>query len=181
MTAQSTTTLISSYTATGTIASYSFTSIPQTYTDLYLVGQAKGDTSFYNNMNYLAFQFNGDTSTHYSRIWFLGRNTGSGYSALSEDGGNSISLQLGGITTTNSNANNFTSFYSHFMNYTNTTTYKAALGRTSPISNLSAGDISFTTVGSWQTTAAVNTITILPLSGNFVSGSTFSLYGVAAA
>jgi hypothetical protein len=65
------------------------------------------------------------------------------------------------------------------MNYSNTTTYKTALNR----SNQAAGGVD-ATVGLWRSTAAIDTIRFYANtngSQNFLTGSTFTLYGIAAA
>jgi hypothetical protein len=64
------------------------------------------------------------------------------------------------------------------MNYANTTTNKSLLSRAS------WGDYSLmrAIIGLWRNTNAINTIKILTANGNnFDVGSTFTLYGIAAA
>jgi hypothetical protein len=60
------------------------------------------------------------------------------------------------------------------MNYSNSTTYKTILGR----SNAATSGTS-AAVGLWRSTSAINSIEIGTVS--FTAGSTFSLYGIAAA
>jgi len=62
------------------------------------------------------------------------------------------------------------------MNYANTTTYKTFLVRGAN----TAGNID-ADVGLWRSTAAINSVTVLIGSGSLSSGSTFTLYGIAAA
>jgi hypothetical protein len=66
------------------------------------------------------------------------------------------------------------------MNYSNSTTYKTVLGRSNRASSDTAAD-----VGLWRSTSAITRID-LAMGGsfptnNFASGSTFTLYGIAAA
>ena len=68
------------------------------------------------------------------------------------------------------------------MNYSNTTTYKNVLGRGNDTLQLRA------TSGLWKPTTgsatqAITSITVLssPNAYNFITGSTFNLYGIAAA
>jgi hypothetical protein len=64
----------------------------------------------------------------------------------------------------------------NFMNYSNTTTYKTILSRSN---NSAIGTDAV--VGLWRSTAAINTIKILPANNAFEVGSSFTLYGIKAA
>ena len=63
------------------------------------------------------------------------------------------------------------------MNYANTTTYKSIIGRANRAdSGVDAA------VALWRSTAAITRIDIkLKNGGSFTAGSTFTLYGIAAA
>jgi anti-sigma-K factor RskA len=65
----------------------------------------------------------------------------------------------------------------HFMNYSNTTTYKTTLSRfASTLYQV------WTHAGLWRNTAAINSIKVYTTAGaNFNTGSTFTLYGIKAA
>jgi hypothetical protein len=65
------------------------------------------------------------------------------------------------------------------MNYSNTSTYKTSISR----SGNPASEGTDVIVGLWRNTAAISTIDIVTLSGGtqFVAGSIFTLYGIAAA
>jgi hypothetical protein len=67
-----------------------------------------------------------------------------------------------------------------FMNYTNTTTYKTILCRTSN----NYGGVIRSSVGLLKSTAAISSIWMdlaFSSSNNWSTGSTFSLYGIKAA
>jgi hypothetical protein len=65
----------------------------------------------------------------------------------------------------------------HFMNYSNTTTFKTVLSR----GNVAEAEVD-AYVSLIRGTSAISTITVGEGGGNnFVAGSTFSLYGIAAA
>jgi hypothetical protein len=71
----------------------------------------------------------------------------------------------------------------NFMNYKNTTTYKTFLERTSNIDDTQSSSMGSTAgVGLWRSTSAITSITLM-LGGTSVyrTGSTFTLYGIAAA
>ena len=174
---------IATQTLGSTAASVTFSSIPSTYTDLVVVCSLRADTVTFNNMNYPDFSFNGDFSgTTYSFTSLYSRNTGSGDSANSTRGSNDTDINVGGVATTNMTSGIFSSYIVNVMNYANTTTYNTALGRIGTGGNTTAIDGVWATVGLWRNTAAITSIKIGATSGgNFVAGSTFSLYGIKAA
>jgi hypothetical protein len=157
--------------ATQTLASAAYTvtfsSIPSTYTDLVLVINA---TTTANTKNPV-FRFNSDTGTNYSDIYITGN--GSAASSGRDISVNAIYAGVVGIS-----GGNESTIVCTLQNYANTTTYKTALIRTS-----STFSSVYQTVGSWRSTAAINSIDILTLSSgqNWSIGSVFSLYGIAAA
>jgi hypothetical protein len=140
-------------------------SIPSTYTDLILVidGEGAGGTSD------IVFRYNGETAaTNYSQKYI--RADGSSYfsGAYSESYLNFASTWSSGRR------------YSHIMqimNYSNTSTFKTTLSRTS----YAGGDVAMA-VTLWRATpAAINQITIKTTPNNMAAGTTFTLFGVKAA
>lgn len=113
MAAGSTYTPIATTTLGSAQASYTFSSIPGTYTDLIVV--VKGDGSA--NTNGL-MQYNGDTGTNYSMTALYG----TGSAAFSARSSNDGQIQLGGFD----GASQGTILIS-ILNYSNTTTYKTNL------------------------------------------------------
>jgi hypothetical protein len=150
-------------------ASVTFSSISGAYTDLIVVAnlaQSAGSNS-------LRFRLNGDTGSNYSSTSLRGygstansvkdTSTTSGY-ACDTPGNTSFNLMC----------------IFHIMNYSNTTTYKTALGRGS-----NAATETDAVVNLWKNTAAVTSVqfalgSTFP-SNNIASGSTFTLYGIKAA
>jgi hypothetical protein len=63
-----------------------------------------------------------------------------------------------------------------FMNYSNTTTYKTILSRLATAATSTEAEVNL-----WRSTSAIDTIKIYTSGGNLLSGSTFTLYGIAAA
>ena len=159
MAAGSTYTPIATTTLGSAAASYTFSSIPSTYTDLVLI---INPNSTVDNMN---FRFNGDTGTNYSNTWLFG----DGSSASSTRGTNRTT-----IAGTVSSGLEIVRF--QIMNYSNTTTYKSTLNRPDDAANYVGAN-----VGLWRSTAAINSVTILAGSGNIPAGAMLTLYGIAAA
>lgn len=159
---------IATITVSGTTTqSVTFSSIPATYTDLVLVHSVKTDTSDTD----VVMQFNGDTGSNYSNTFL----SGTGTTAVSGRVTNQTFLycdSYGAALTTNYNA-----AIIHINNYSNTTTNKTMLSRSN-----NAGLGVDAIVGLWRSTAAINSITLDLLGTRIISaGSTFSLYGIAAA
>jgi len=148
-------------TATPTVT---FTGISGSYTDLVVVCNLIASSS--TTCSVLA-NVNGDTGSNYSNTVL----TGNGSAASSGRDSNVAFSNVGYLTSANVTTN-----IVQFMNYSNTTTYKTIINR--------ANDISFGTragVSLWRNTAAITSITFTNNGGvNFASGSTFSLYGIAA-
>lgn len=146
----------------GAVSSITFNSFSG-YTDLLLVATAArgitGSGSADFNMT-----FNGDTGSNYS-VTLL-------YEGGSTRASNRANFNWMGAV---GDGNNLQSMV-HIMNYSNSTTYKTALGRWGSPSD----GIVRASVGLWRSTAAITSFTITPPNG-IASGSTFTLYGILAA
>lgn len=156
---------IAAYTAPSNITSYTFSSIPSTYTDLVIIasGVGTGDID-------ISARFNGDSGANYSRT-MLG-----GY------GGTVSSSRSTGLTffrlnwvsywesTGRSNA------IAHVMNYSNTTTNKTVLSRGNNGNQGVDAQVSL-----WRNTAAITSIELYTSAFNIATGTTFTLYGIKAA
>jgi hypothetical protein len=159
---------IESITLTTGSSNVTFSSIPQTYTDLVAVVDAISDGT-YANFN---FRVNGDSGSNYSRT----RLSGSGSSATSARASSQTSFFLADVSGISNTGRSF--YIVNFMNYANTTTYKTVLSRTNTV-NGNAGDGVELHAQLWRSTSAINEISFLVSS--FASGSTFTLYGIKAA
>ena len=158
---------ISTQTLGSAAASVTFSSIPSTYTDLVCVINGVINTGEEGIVTRVG---NGslDTGSNYSSTYILG----SGSSAASGRESNATSILAGRIQDGTYNSTSII----HYMNYSNSTTYKTVLGR----GNDSTYVIQH--VGLWRSTSAINTIQVFPLSSKtFSTGTVVSLYGIAAA
>lgn len=161
----STYTPIETKTLSSNASTVTFSSIPATYTDLVLVSSSTQSSGPVNSR----MRFNGDSGSNYSRTWLAGNGT----SAASGRNSNRTSYELDYFTSPGTG--NLTIV--HVMNYSNTTTYKTAIDRTGR-----AAEGTEAVVGLWRSTAAINAIEYsLDGAGSFVTGSTFTLYGIQAA
>jgi hypothetical protein len=147
-------------------ASYTFSSIPSTYTDLVIVVSCRGTGN-----SVMRFQINGDTGSNYSDTQLYGNGTTAGSGRDS-----SVTYSYLGAFGMATATSTFDVSVINFMNYANTTTYKTVLSRNNEVSNGTNA-----TVGLWRNTAAITSITLLKGTGDFTTGSTFTLYGIKAA
>jgi hypothetical protein len=146
--------------------SYTFSSIPSTYTDLILVMSTQWTTAGNSDAG---LRFNGDTGSNYSRTWL----EGNGSAASSGRATNETAMYIVGYFS-----NTISTQICHIMNYSNTTTNKTAINRES--SNPANSNVA-AKVGLWRSTAAINSVTIYHASNNFATGSTFTLWGIQSA
>jgi len=158
---------IASQTLASAAASVTFSSIPATYTDLVVIFQGGVASATAN----LMATVNNDTAANYSSTVLYGN----GSTATSGRASSVSKMYLSGLavidTTLAANA------VVNFMNYANATTYKTILARTSNATQMTGTSISL-----WRSTAAINRIDLSPDAAvNFITGSTFSLYGILAA
>ena len=153
---------IATATASGSTNIITFSSIPQTYTDLVLVVKADG-----SGQGGYQVRLNSDSAGNYSAT----RLIGDGSAATSDRGTNKNNL------TTEWGGGSYNMYVTHFMNYANTTTYKTALTR------ITCDFATAAMVSLWRNTAAVSTITVQNGNSatNFASTATFSLYGIVSA
>ena len=151
---------IATTTLGSTATSYTFTSIPSTYTDLVLV--IAGTT---NSADNVWLRFNSDTGTNYSYNAIYG--TGSAAAAVR--GTNDNKAFNGNIGTAQSNT------ISHIMNYSNSTTNKTVISRSNKPDQFVLAYVTL-----WRNTAAITSVEV-GTNATFQIGCTFTLYGIAAA
>jgi len=142
------------------------------YTDIVMIVSARSDSG------YMALRFNGDSAANYSRTGLTGDGTSAG--SFRASGASETRLPIFGAATLPTSGSSFFLATINFMNYSNSTTYKTILSR-----DAAAATGTDAQVGFWRSTSAMTSIVIYPHynigSGNFLTGSTFTLYGIAAA
>lgn len=165
-------TLISSNVLTGSAASVTFSSIPSTYTDLVLRISARTDDTNVND-NTVLVRLNGNSSAIYSRTTIRGN----GATAVSFQGSGATSFNtVANINGSGATANTFTSIEIYIPSYT--------VAQNKPISFDNAQETNATTAyrlasaGLFSSTTAVSSISLDNGPQNFVSGSSFYLYGI---
>lgn len=146
-------------------ASFSFSSIPQGYTDLIVIkeGSQTGGSN-------TGLRYNADSGSNYSVTYIYG----TGGSAGTGRDTSTTQMIFDYVPTTGQRT--FSKI--QILNYSNSTTYKTMLWRREQVNNaVQAG------VGLWRSTAAITSLTFVQTVGSsyFSDGSTFTLYGVKAA
>ncbi len=157
---------IASITLGAAAASVTFSSIPQTYTDLVLVSTNATASSGY----LFSVRVNGDSATNYSSTRLLGNGT-------TASSGRETNYSFGFAGSVYSSSDPIGNAIVNFMNYSNTTTNKTFLMRTNTANANTSLSASL-----WRSTAAITSISLgVEFTQNFVVGSTFNLYGILGA
>ncbi len=160
--------LIASNTIGTAAGTYTFTSIPTTFTDLIIVVNAKASTV--TNTYIQVGNGSVDTGSNYSRTQI------SGNGSAASSGRNSNQTLFYCDNNSAPDAANFNYVNTiHLMDYSNTTTNKTFLNRPN-----NAGYGVEAQVGLWRSTSAINTILLGVASGTWSVGTTFKLYGIQA-
>jgi hypothetical protein len=166
---------ISQQTLSAPAASVTFSSIPGTYTSLYLTMVTRS-TYTGGTSSFMLVSLNGDNANDYWNDSFFVQNSQSNPSS----GGPGQGF-VGNFTCANSVANFPTSMSITFLNYAGTTFYKTfqSLWYTSNATSLSGDRQSGQNSVVWDSTSAITSITVFDgNSANLVTGSVFTLYGL---
>jgi hypothetical protein len=157
--------LIGSTNITTTTASYTFSSISQSYATLWIVASYRGDA----------------TNATYGTMWTLGQFNGdTGANYVTGDGASQTSIVIGYTALSNNfYPSSTTANMTILPCYSLTTVHKPCTvlysGNSSAASAQMGGGV---TGGIWLSTSAITSIKIFPGWGNFRAGTTISLYGL---
>ena len=153
---------IATTSASGSVSSITFSSIPSTYTDLVLVADVLGAASSTDPV----LRFNSDTGANYSSTNMRG------------DGSSTSSVRYADSYIVAGASYGSGIRYTHIINiqnYSNATTYKTAIVRSNDTGNSVSAIVIL-----WRSTSAINSVQI-SAAANITVGSTFTLYGIASA
>ena len=170
----STYTLISSNVLTSSAASVTFSAIPSTYKDLEVRFSARTDDTSW--AAYCWVTVNG-ASTNFSETYLRG-NSATATSGRDSAQSSWYQVRLNGA---NSDANTFGSASIYFPSYTASQNKPVSIISTNEGNTSTSGYVVMTaTAALWSNTSAITSITIDASTGgtNFVSGSSFYLYGI---
>jgi hypothetical protein len=143
------------------------TSIPATYTDLRLVLNGLHNTG----TTTVRMRVNSDTGTNYA----VGELSGDGSTVASSRSSTSSRINCGNANFNNTYPSLITADWFSYAG----STYKTCLITTSQDQNGSG--VVYRSVGLWQSTSAITSITMALGSGEYAAGTTVSLYGILKA
>jgi hypothetical protein len=168
-------TLIDSEVLTGSATSIEFTSIPATFTDLVVRWSSRADNASAANVNWV--ELNSDTATNYSYVYLQGGGSAGTSSAV--DSGEDA-LYAGRQDAANATSDTFGSAEMYIPNYTSSAKKPVSIDSRQEDNDTEGFAMAMATL--WQGTAAITSIKIRPNAGgqNFVSGSSFYLYGISS-
>lgn len=157
---------IKTYTAASNISTFTWSSIPNTYTDLVIVAYLKNTTG----NNYECYTRFNNVSSGNSYTYVFVQN----YNGTLQAGRNASINEIRQFKTS---ATRFSAHEMNIMQYKNTNVFKTTAGR--------GGDVSMTSVicgyGQFRSLSAITDITLVMEAGaNIASGSRFDLYGIKA-
>jgi len=146
-----------------TQSSITFSSIPQTFTDLVVVSSLRGSVADNN----AGISVNGSDANQSQRQL---EGTGSSVSSAA------FTFDVFLMCSSSNTADTFSNSTHYFPNYTGSTTKSFSVDTVSE--NNATQAFQRIIAGLNNSTAAITSINFFPSSGNFVAGSTISLYGI---
>lgn len=151
-------------------ASITFSSIPQTYTDLMLVVSARLSSA---NSEGLFIEFNGSTSGYSARDLY---GTGTSAASSTNPYGITSKLFVGSQASSAQTSNTFGVTSAYIPNYTSSS-QKSVSAETVYETNSTAAGMDVL-AGLWTGTAAISSIVITSNNGNLVQYTSATLYGI---
>jgi hypothetical protein len=152
----------------GGAAAFTFSNIPQSFTDLLLVASVRIGTTTGNTWGDAGLTFNG-VATGYSGMMLYG--TGSGAGSVIEGTSSYIVVR---VQSNDGSANVFSNTSLHIPNYTSANS--KSISYDSVTENNATSSIQTISTGLWNNTAAITSLTLSTTT--FVQNSTVSLYGI---
>lgn len=151
-------------TATNTVT---FGSIPATFRDFVIQGTTRSTRSAATED--LFFRLNGDTGANYTSVSMRGSSVSIASFTFS-------TLRFDNTIAGTGTANLFSNVAAHVMDYSATDKH------TTLIQRMATGnqDQVLATAARYTSTTAINSVTLFYPIGNIATGTTFSLYGIAA-
>jgi hypothetical protein len=152
--------------------------VPSGYTDIRLVMSARG-TATPSGITYehIRLQFNGGGSYYKSKMLYA--NGSSANSADDSGGGSTYAPWAGVYAASNTTSNTFSNCEIYVPNYGVSGSQKTFSGDSITETNASTGPATTIQAMLWSGTDPITSIVVFPNTGNFVAGSSFTLYGIS--
>ena len=162
---------IASQVLASTAASVTFSSIPGTYTDLFLKMSARGDNAAFSNTVLVYYNSTSGTAGSYTNLYASSGSVGSNSSS------GTAYISPGSVDGSTSTANTFGIAEVYIPNYATAVAHSATMVAT--VENNSNTVYYLDIAAGLQTAASAITSLIITANGsNFVAGSRFDLYGL---
>lgn len=166
--------LISSYTLSASQQTVTFSSIPNTYTDLYLYVSGRS-TAPQGIGNIVVLPTINGVNTNFAQKRLYGGST-TGTDGYTLNNGTTWGPQLPATSTT---ANVFSNFFVYLANYASSTTAKPIYIDSAALSPSTTDWETDLIAQYWGNTNAITSIGLSPTGGNWTADSTFYLYGIS--
>jgi hypothetical protein len=162
---------LATVTPNGSVSSVSFVGIPSTYKHLQIRMIVQSTYTGASTSYMYPIRCNGDAGNNYSMHSIRGNG-----SSVSASGSGSRDNMFAGDFPTANVSNTFGTIIIDILDYQNTSKYKTF--RTLEGYDVNgSGQVNYTS-GSWQSTAAITSITLPDAYLNWSAGSSFALYGI---
>jgi len=158
----------------GGASSIDFTSIPATYTDLFLHVSARSNRAA--QLDYWNLRFNNNSGTNYSARWLKAY----GVNVLeSSSNSGADKMFIGWVNGNTATSNTFASTSIYIPNYAGSA--NKSVSSDGATENNASGNNDFELgiiAGLWSSSSAINQVTLLPAVGTLLQYSTATLYGI---
>lgn len=154
-------------------SSITFSSVPGTYTDLYLVASLRSSQA--DTVGYAGLRFNGDNGNNYSGRYLNGNGSG-GRGSASYTSNRIYGQGTGGDSST---TDTFASLEFYIPNYAGSTNKSVSMTNMNE-TNATAAYMTIV-AGLWSNTAAITEVTLVYPGYNFLTNSSAYLYGITKA
>jgi hypothetical protein len=161
--------IIASQTISSSVTTITFSSIPQTYTDLRAVLTNRPSATPQNPQ----WRLNNDSGTNYTRLVYWANGAGT-YGVSTSYSTDSV-FNAYGTFTTNASLQTLDIFDYTATNHEKGMLFESTSLTTTPTGNTARG------TATWFSTAAVTSLVLLTGSGNFNTGTVVALYGIKRA
>lgn len=157
-------------------SSITFSSIPNTFTDLKIVLSGRS-TKTANNIDNVLIRFNADSGTNYSTRILYG--TGSGVNSAASGAGSNTALWFTFYAVTaNQTANTFGNYEIYIPNYASSVAKSISLDGVQENNGTEAWQT--ISAGLWTGTGAITSVELATEIGNWTQYSSATLYGITA-
>lgn len=168
-------TLISSNVLSSSAASVTFSAIPSTMTDLVIRASVRNDLGSRASLSYI--NFNSDSAQNYSNTRVRGDGSTASSTRYTTSNASSLAGSIGYTNGSTTTSNTFSSFEIYVPNYALTNQKAFSVSIVNEDNGTTADAIALANL--YNQTTAISSFTIYPgNSVNWVSGSSFYLYGI---